>query len=706
VAGAEGDPREAHAFAPLPGHEDTPRGALRGELLAALELAGLTGLAFTRPVLDSFGRAPETFLTRSAEPSDVVVFALVVAALPLVVVALAGAAGRLAGGRVRGWVHLGLVGVLGGLMAWRLGTDAAPWGPRLLLVVGLIGGLALVAVRSRLGQSATYLRFLGGASVVFLVQFLVFSPSSSLATGGDPPTADGELAEAVLEANDGQPPPVVMVVVDALPTVSLMDGQGGIDAELYPNLAELAGGATWYRNHTTTSAWTYQAVPAMLSGRLPQLPSELPNTHNYPDNLFTLFAGTHDITATEQLTQLCPREECPRPGGSAVPALLRDAVDWWRGGLQRGNSGGGEVLPGALDPGRADEFTRWIAGQDFSPAGDPGMWFYHLVMPHDPWVVLDDLTPYVGAGERPYGMFMSSWLHHGAAVARQRHLLQAQGVDRALGQLVDELEAAGTYDDALIVVAGDHGEAFTADHPKRGLADAQYEQVAWTPLIVKAPGQSEGVVDDANVWNVDLVPTVADLLGIDLPWDVDGVPAGSRPSSDKQVLDSEQHEFEPAEGSDFVDLDGREGLARVLAADPVPGSGEHAVWQRTEHGTLVGRAVEDLEVAAAGGGGEAGGTITVEQLDRIEQQGDEPPLLEVVGRTSLGQDEVIALTVNGVVAAVAPLGVDLKTMGDGTRLVHALLLPDPFEASNEVQAYRVTGPRGDEVLHELTVTGT
>jgi hypothetical protein len=38
--------------------------------------------------------------------------------------------------------------------------------------------------------------------------------------------------------------PVVMVMFDGLSTGTLLDGEGRIDAELYPNLARLAGDST------------------------------------------------------------------------------------------------------------------------------------------------------------------------------------------------------------------------------------------------------------------------------------------------------------------------------------------------------------------------------------------------------------------------------------------------------------------------------
>ena len=673
--------------------------ALRAELLCALELAGLTGLAFTRPVLDSFGRSPETFLVRGATPGDVLVFALLVATVPLAALGAVGAAARLAGRQPRAAVHLALIGLLSGVTAWRIGTDIGSAGPLILVLAGVMA-VGVTAVRWRAPSTATYLRYLGAASLIFLGQFLVLSPSSSLVLG-DGGSPAGAAERRAVQGGDGDPPPVVMVVLDALPTANLLDGAGRIDAELYPNLAGLADESTWYRNHSTTSAWTWQAVPALLTGNM--WTGGMPDVENNPRNLFTLFAGTHDVTATEQITRLCPAEVCPPDDDDAVPELLGDAVDWWTGALETEAEGGAQMLPGALEPDRAEEFVDWIDAQDFTPGGDPGLWFYHLIMPHDPWVLLDDMTPYASVAEEPYGLFLHAfWGEVGTDVARQRAILQTQAVDRALGHLLDRLREDRAFDETTIVVTGDHGEAFAPNRPLRGMAAEQYEQVAWTPFIVKAPGQREGVIDDSNVLNVDVLPTLAATLGIDLPWEVDGVAAAeadrARPDGAKAALVADNHEIQPRDGETHLTLDGVEGLARLLRTDPVPGEGEHAVWQRTRYGGLVGRSVDDLAVEY-----DRVGSLPVEQLDRIEHPGDEPPLLEVLAETQLAPGEVVAITVNGVVSAVAPV-VQLSSSDPAAgQVVHALLMPDAFEADNDVTAYLVDGGPGAETLHLLTV---
>jgi len=64
--------------------------------------------------------------------------------------------------------------------------------------------------------------------------------------------------------------PVVMVIFDELPLVSLLDGEGIIDPDRYPNFSSLADDAIWFRNATTVSGQTTKSIPAILSGLRPK----------------------------------------------------------------------------------------------------------------------------------------------------------------------------------------------------------------------------------------------------------------------------------------------------------------------------------------------------------------------------------------------------------------------------------------------------
>ncbi len=673
---------------------------VRQEAGLALELAALTAFAFSRPVLDSFGRSPETFVARGADAPAIVQFGVVVALGPALAFALVGLASRILGTTGRRWAHLVLVGGLGGLAAWRLGQDLTGWPPgtmRLIVAAALLG-VVVALVRAVVPLAGTFLRYTGVASLIFLGQFLFLSPVSSLVRG-DGPRLDDEVAAGVAAELGSDAPTVVVVVFDALPTASLLDGTGRIDGEQFPNFGRLAATSTWYRNNTTVAAFTGQAVPAILTGRLPDSTQPgyvVPD----PENLFTWLGGAYDPQVRELSTRLCPDELCGNTGSPGLGVLLGDAATLW--GEPAPAASGDVELPGVLEEERYAEAERWIGELDTSPEGRPDLVFYHTMLPHGPWTFSADGSLYRAAWV-PTGTFAFAWTETGIPVGRQRHLLQTQAADRLLGQLLDGLEATGVLDEALVVVTADHGEAFLPNEPPRFLSAANLGEIAWTPLFVKAPGQTGAAIDDSNTWSIDIVPTIADVLGVDLPWEVDGVPAaqaGRERGDEKRMIDSKGNPLRPEEGEIFIEIDAetaRAAFEDVLGADALPATGPDAIWRRTEHGDLFGREIADLTV-----GDEAAATVTVDQLGDLQEQGtEETPLLEIVGRTGLPEGEVVAYALGGTVAA---LTVVEPPAGDQPNTALALVPPHLLAIGhNQLTAYLVEGPVGAEVLHPLAV---
>jgi arylsulfatase A-like enzyme len=88
-------------------------------------------------------------------------------------------------------------------------------------------------------------------------------------------------------------------------------------------------------------------------------------------------------------------------------------------------------------------------------------------------------------------------------------------VDRLIGVLIEDLEERGLRDKTLIIVASDHGEAF-GEHGREGHARDVYSEVVTTPLIISFPFRlPEPLVVEAPSENVDLWPTLLDLLGLE-----------------------------------------------------------------------------------------------------------------------------------------------------------------------------------------------
>ncbi|MEM6391422.1 MAG: sulfatase [Planctomycetota bacterium] len=84
--------------------------------------------------------------------------------------------------------------------------------------------------------------------------------------------------------------------------------------------------------------------------------------------------------------------------------------------------------------------------------------------------------------------------------------------DQAIARIVDQLKAAGVYDNTAIIISSDHGEnqAHLGIYGEHGTAD---HGTCHIPFIVKWPGTPAGQVDDGLHYNVDWAPTLMDMIG-------------------------------------------------------------------------------------------------------------------------------------------------------------------------------------------------
>jgi arylsulfatase A-like enzyme len=95
--------------------------------------------------------------------------------------------------------------------------------------------------------------------------------------------------------------------------------------------------------------------------------------------------------------------------------------------------------------------------------------------------------------------------------------------DRNIGAFLHEADAMGLLTNTIVVIASDHGEAFE-EHGHEGHARDLYREVAEVPFIIMLPFVlEEGIVVDSVVANVDVWPTILDLVGLPKLERVDGV---------------------------------------------------------------------------------------------------------------------------------------------------------------------------------------
>ena len=114
--------------------------------------------------------------------------------------------------------------------------------------------------------------------------------------------------------------------------------------------------------------------------------------------------------------------------------------------------------------------------------------------------------------------------------ARMRMLL---AVDDLVADLVESLTARGELDNTVIMLMNDNGFMRGEHRLRTGKGFVYWESMNAGPLIVRGPGFSEGVVNNALVGNVDLAPTIAAMAGATPAIVVDGqsfLPALDDPS--------------------------------------------------------------------------------------------------------------------------------------------------------------------------------
>ena len=87
-------------------------------------------------------------------------------------------------------------------------------------------------------------------------------------------------------------------------------------------------------------------------------------------------------------------------------------------------------------------------------------------------------------------------------------------MDREIGRLLERMEEAGLYGgpNDWLIITSDHGEEFF-EHMQWGHGQNLYHEVIRVPLIVLGPEVPAGQVIETPVSLVDVLPTLAEIVG-------------------------------------------------------------------------------------------------------------------------------------------------------------------------------------------------
>jgi hypothetical protein len=702
-------------------------------VFSALHTLALFGMAVAQPLYDILGRYPEFLVVRDLSPAEILLLAglLSLAAPGLLILAQWGA--RLWSPAFSRIFHRLVLALLAAALLLQP-LKALPLGGAPLVALALTAAVLLTWAYSTHRTVRAFFHFLIPAAILFPLLFLLFSPVSELLKGDHEPRERWDIRTST---------PIVVVVFDEFPTISLLDENQEIDEVLFPNFARLSREAHWFRNATTVNDSTLISISSIVTGLLPDIDQpKLPTLRDHPRNLFTLFESTHDLYVHEAMTRLAPPSSGTEDRGllqtqsvllsdlwlvylhlllpaDLVTGLPRVTETWtdfrghWRdlsapepvGGSTSGESPAGWEdfkVDWSL---RAERFREFIAS--IQPSRRPFLHFFHSLLPHAGWEHLPDGRRYrlyaargvrgvVGSndrGEDPNRWLDDDWL---LTQAYQAHLLQLQFVDKLVGELIEALRERGLYEETFLVITADHGAGFQAGDSRRAITPTNHPEILSIPLFMKIPFQREGITDDCNVEVIDILPTMVDVLGADPPWPMDGHSAVNRRAPErptKVAVSAKRERFEfDAELPDRIDF-----VRRKI--DLFGSRRPEAIFSVGPHPQLGGRTLDLIPVVDV-----PDGRFKVELEGEVfyRQVRTDGPFIPagVTGRIlNAPQGETpryLAVSVNGQVRAVTRT----SRFWDDNRAFTALVPPDSFrEGSNLVDILLVSGS-GDGIVFQ------
>jgi arylsulfatase A-like enzyme len=274
----------------------------------------------------------------------------------------------------------------------------------------------------------------------------------------------------------------LLITVDALrPDLGYM----GYARDVSPRIDKLAEQSVNYERAYAISTYTGYCLPPMMASRFP---SEMPRTNRHE----VRYLGQNVLLA-ERLKQAGFHT-----AGAASHFLFSPELQWIDG---------------------FDKFLRT------APEGDapPGS---HIDLFHTSRGLADAVIGLLNDQEVTSGRFFL-WVHfldphkqylrhpkfsHFGSSPRDLYDGEVAFTDFHIGRVLDALDAAGLSTRTVVVLTGDHGEAF-GEHGAYFHGKEMWDEIARVPLLVRVPGAPARRVT-RRVSHVDIAPTILELAGV------------------------------------------------------------------------------------------------------------------------------------------------------------------------------------------------
>jgi arylsulfatase A-like enzyme len=285
-----------------------------------------------------------------------------------------------------------------------------------------------------------------------------------------------------------------------------------------PGLDELVqkGGAVFTSAHTQEN-WTKPSVATLLSSLLPWEHQAVTTEAVVPSAVSLL---------PERLSQYGYYSGAFIANGYVSDKFgFKQGWDSYRNYIREGRYSRAEFL--------AADVLQWL---DRRPKKKPFLLYVHAIDPHVPYkptaqfLSLYDPLPYKGVVDFSGDTTLLEKIKLGSIKLNERDKQHLEALydseisyhDLHFRAILAALDKRGLAEDTMIVVVADHGEEFW-DHGSVGHGHSVYEELLRIPMVIRVPGITTSPRRiDSSAGLVDIVPTVLEALGKELPEGLSG----------------------------------------------------------------------------------------------------------------------------------------------------------------------------------------
>lgn len=306
---------------------------------------------------------------------------------------------------------------------------------------------------------------------------------------------------------------ILLVVLDAAnPSRMSCYGNG---RETTPHIDRLADEGVLFTRAYAQASWTVPSVASLFTSTLPITHKVWSRDRMLADKAFTLAEAlkkkgfaTCAITATSSASSL----------HNLLQGFDRqiELYKWAPKDLQSGKR---------LGVVWAEDFIAPVKDWIQQNKNDKFFLYLHYIQPHTPYnpppPFADEIMQgYTGSVKRrrpiaPHFMDRDTMDHDDIGFVQAMYDANLEYVDFQLGEILEYFKESNLYENTVIVITSDHGEAFL-EHGDFGHSSSLYEEEVRIPLVIKFPGNCDvkGKRMGSLVQSIDIMPTLLDIHGL------------------------------------------------------------------------------------------------------------------------------------------------------------------------------------------------